>query len=249
MQQIERALEAPVRAVSRVSVAAAPKGRRSQASVAALANDGRILASALAQIDGQDRRLRALPTPVSAARLRSLLLDLTSGEAELTRQLQLLLAFGPRFSSTLAPLGPQLRRLESALAANQARGAAAVAASYRSKAAALRSFQAGVGAIVVGLRGLNPPQESRPQYLAELASLRKMARVAGRLASALERSNPGDLRPLLIDFDRAALAARSLRAQRAEIAAIRSYDARVQRLTLLRGQIAQEQVSLGRRLG
>lgn len=259
--QVERALAKPVQEVSRVSAAAASAGRRSShgakgaapawsaMTTAQLNAQSARLAAALAQIQAQERRLRSLAAPAPAARLRSLLLKLTSGEATLTRQLGLLLSFLPRFSAAMAPLGPDLRGLERSLAENQAQGAAAVAASYRAKAAALRSFQAQAGQLVSRLRGLTPPAASRPQYAAQIASLRRMGRIAGRLAAALERPNPGDLRPLLVDFDRAALVTRSLHVQRAERAAVRSYDAAVQRLSVLRGQIAQERAKLGRRLG
>ncbi|MGH2876919.1 MAG: hypothetical protein ACRDNJ_04575 [Solirubrobacteraceae bacterium] len=257
--QVERALTRPVQEVSRVSAAAASAGRRSRhgrkgaaagrgTTPAQLAAQSSSLAAALAQIQAQERRLRSLAAPAPAARLRSLLLKLTSDEAALTRQLGLLLNFLPRFSAVMAPVGPELKRLERSLAQNQAQGAAAVAASYRAKAAALRSFQAEAGQLVFGLRGLTPPAASRPQYAAQIASLRRMGRIAGRLAAALERSNPGDLRPLLVDFDRAALATRSLHVQRAERAAVRSYDAAVQRLSVLREQVAQERAKLGRQL-
>lgn len=252
---IERALAAPLRTVSDVSVKAASaqrptKGADGGAHIQAqaqVASEQQRLSVALAQLLAQAGHLRALPAPPAAAHLRSMLLSLTGAEIELTRQVSELIAFVPSFSAAIAPLGSQLKALERALSANGARGTAAVTASYRAKAGALGRFQRAADSVVAALSPLHPPAASRPAYLAQLASLRGMAASAGRLAAALRRSAPGDLRPLLIDFDRAAIHPRALSVQRAQVAAVRAYDAAVARLSSLSSRIATERYRLATR--
>lgn len=243
VNRIESALSAPLTMVTRVSAAVSSGARKTVTAVSLDARDYQ-LAVALGQIHVQERRLRGLAAPPEAAHLRSLLLALTSDEAALTTQLRLLIAFLPRFTSVMAPLQPALARLERALSVRQAPGAAAVSAVYAAKVTALRSFQATTRVIVVRLGRLTPPEVSRAAYRAQLASLRGMGSSAARLAAALASRTPGDVRPLLVDFDRAALATRTRSVQRAQIAEIRAYDAKSRRLSTLAEQIARERLRL-----
>jgi hypothetical protein len=71
-----------------------------------------------------------------------------------------------------------------------------------------------------------------------------MGASAGRLADALASGAPGNVRPLLVDFDRAALATRKLSVQRAQISAIRSYDAQTRRLSILSEDVVRERLRL-----
>jgi hypothetical protein len=243
VNRIESALAAPLMTVTRVS-AQVSTSRRKALTGAALAVRERQLGTALAQIRAQERRLRALKTPPQAARLRSLLLNLTADEAGLTTQLRLLIGFLPRFTSVVAPLAPALTRLERALSVRQAAGAAAVAAVYAAKVKALRRFEATTRVIVTELRRLSVPEVSKPAYRAQLTSLRGMGSSAGRLAAALAGGAPGNVRPLLIDFDRAALATRTEGVQRAQIAAIRAYDGKTRELSTLSDEVARERLRL-----
>jgi hypothetical protein len=247
VNRIESALARPLATVSRVSVRVSD--RRSAPAGVGVGESERQLTQALDQIRAQEERLSALPPPPSAARLRTLLLRLSSDEAHLTAQLKLLIVFPPRFAAVVAPLGPALRQLERALSVRQAPGAAAVSAVYAAKANALRHFQAITAMIVSRLRRLTPPDASKPGYRAQLRSLREMGASAGRLAGALASGAPGDVRPLLVDFDRAALATRTLPVQKAQIAAIRAYDAQTRRLSTLSAEVARERLRLVRSLG
>jgi hypothetical protein len=243
VNRIESALAAPLMRVTKVT-AQVSSSRRQALSGTALALRERQLAIALAQIQAQEQRLRALATPPQAARLRSLLLSLTTDEAGLTTQLRLLIGFLPRFTSVVAPLAPALARLERALSVRQAAGTAAVAAVYAAKVTALRRFEATIRVIVTELWRLSVPDVSKPAYRAQLTSLRGMGSSAGRLAAALAGGAPGNVRPLLIDFDRAALATRTQGVQKAQIAAIRAYDAQSRRLSTLSSAIARERLRL-----
>ena len=242
VNRIESALSRPLATVSRVS--AKVSSRRSTMAGAGLAASEQQLTQALDQIKAQEERLDALPAPASAARLRTLLLKVGTEEADLTTQLNLLIAFLPRFTTVATPLGPALMRLERTLSVRQAPGAAAVSAVYAAKAKALRRFQATTAVIIKQLRMLTPPDVSKPAYRAQLSSLRGMGASAGRLADALASGAPGDVRPLLVDFDRAALATRRLSVQKAQIAAIRSYDAQTRRLSTLSEDVARERLRL-----
>jgi hypothetical protein len=247
VNRIETALSMPLTTVTQIS-AAVSKGRRITMAGAALAARDRQLAAALSQIQLQETRLGALTAPAAAAHLRSLVLTLAAREAALTHQLRLLITFLPRFSAVILPLAPALTGLERALSVRQASGAAAVSAVYAAKVRALRRFDATTGTIVTRLRRLTPPLVSVPAYRAQLTSLRGMGSSAGRLADALAGGHPGNVRPLLIAFDRAALATRTKAVQRQQIAAIGTYDAKLRSLSTLSDEIAQERLRLARSL-
>lgn len=202
------------------------------------------LLSAWTRIESVRRRLAALPAPAAAARLRTLLLELTDFEAGATREVASLVAFLPRFAATLAPLGPATQRLDRALSQPSVYGAAAVAAAYTSKAAALRRFQRSVDAIRAGLVRLHPPPVSTPGYRAQLGSLRGMSVNAGKLATALSQGTVANVQQLLTDFDRAALSTESRAVQKAEIASIRAYDSQSAKAAELSAQVDSERQRL-----
>jgi hypothetical protein len=247
VNESEAALSAPLAAVTHVS-AQVSAAQRSGLSPAAAQAWQRQLSTALAAIRVEGARLRAIGAPARGERLRTLVLRFTSAEADLTSQVRLLVVFLPQFESAVAPLAPALLRLEKALRVRRAAGASAVSAVYAQKVTALRRFQASADAIAKRLARLTPPAVSRPTLRAQLASLDGMAASAGRLAGALAGGHPSNVTPLLVEFDRAALATRTLSVQRAEIAAVRAYNARVQRLTGLADAIDRERLRLAESL-
>jgi hypothetical protein len=244
VSQMVTALTPPLTTVTRISAQVSAKRGQSLLGQTPLGSDQRQLNSALNQIELQGQRLRALPAPAPTAHLRSLVLRLTSDQSALTHQLALLVAFLPRFNSVVAPVQPALMRLEKVLSERQANGAAAVSALYAAKAGALRRFQVTTTQIIGRLRPLVPPAVSKPAFEAQLGSLRGMGASAGKLAAALAGGSPGNVRPLLIDFDRAALATHSKAVQKEQIAAIRTYDAQSRELTTLSEGIARERLRL-----
>jgi hypothetical protein len=248
--RIEAALVTPLTAVTQAGAGFAKARGRHARLVDRLSGAGseRILLLASTQIGSLRARLAALPAPPPATRLRRLLLERVDLQARLTREVAALVAFVPRFAATLGPLGPATRRLEVSLSQRSAYGAAAVAAAYATKAAALRRFQASVDAVLVRLRGLRPPAVSRPGYRAQVASLVGMSTTAGRLARSIAAGPQGDVQPLLAAFDRAALSTQSVAVQKAQIAAIRSYDAQSGRLDGLTQAIDDERVRLSNTL-
>jgi hypothetical protein len=247
--RIELTLRAPLATVTKAGsqLASAPKSATLLGNLERAGSE-RALSASLAKIEAAKAQLAAAPTPAPARHLRSLLISLTTAEADLTHQLRLLAVFLPRFSATLAPLGPAILSLERTLSETQAYGSAAVSALYAAKAQALRHFQAVTATIVSRLRRLAPPRVSMPQYHIQLASLRGMGTASGRLAGALGGGVPGHVTPLLRAFDRAASATRTPSAQRAQAAAIKAYDAATGRLNTLAGDVTRERLRLSNSL-
>jgi hypothetical protein len=186
---------------------------------------------------GQMRRLRvrlaALEAPAPATRLRALLLEVVDRQEALTMQTAELIGFLPGFQAALKPLTPALARLERALSVKGGSGAAAVRASYLHKGLALRVFEAEAVNIVTALDRLRPPQVARPLWLFQVHALRRMHAAAAALVVALYSGRLGGVPRLLYEFELAAAAPRSLAAQRAEIAAVKAYDARITALNRL----------------
>ena len=245
--QIEAELARPVAAVTQAGAAFAQNQRGGHAtSIGRLerASDEATLLRASAQIESLRRRLAAVPAPGPAARLRTMLLELTDLEARTTREVASLVVFVPRFAVALQPLGPANQRLEVALSQRSAPGTAAVTAAYATKAAALRRFKTTVDAIRGRLERLRPPAVSRPGYRAQLAALAGMSVDAGRLATALDSGGQGDVQQLLTDFDRAALSIQSTAVQKAQIASIRAYDSQSEKVAALSTQIDRERQRL-----
>jgi hypothetical protein len=71
-----------------------------------------------------------------------------------------------------------------------------------------------------------------------------MSTSAGRLADALAGGAPTNVAPLLVAFDRAATSNQTVAVQRAEIAAVRAYDAQSVKLETLSRQIERERLRL-----
>jgi hypothetical protein len=249
VDRIELTLKTPLATVTRAGsqLASSPQ-RASLLGNLERAGSEQALSAALTTIRSAQARIAALTTPAAARRLRSLLLSLTASEADLTHQLRLLAVFLPRFSAALAPLGPAILSLEQTLARTRAYGSAAVSALYTAKAQALRRFQGVTNLLLARLHRLSPPRVSLPQYRAELTSLRGMGTSSGRLARALAGGAQGNVRPLLLAFDRAAVATRTRSAQRSEIAAIKAYDASTARLNTLAAAVASERLRLSKTL-
>ena len=244
--RIETALATPLTAVTQAGAGFARARSHHARLIDRLAGAGseRTLLHASKQIESLRARLAAVPAPPAVTRLRALLLERVDLQARLTRQVAALVVFVPRFAAALRPLGPATRRLEVSLSQRSAYGTAAVAAAYAAKAAALRRFQASVGDVLVRLRRLRPPAVSRPGYQAQVAALVGMSTSAGRLARSIAAGPQGNVQPVLAAFDRAALSTQSVAVQKAQIAAIRSYDAQSGKLDGLTRAIDNERLRL-----
>ncbi len=244
VNRIESTLTKPLEQITRAGATFASELRSGPVTEGPIVNSTeQTLQGALAKIRSAQEDLALLLTPAPARHLRSLVLALTAGEASMTKQLTLLVAYLPRFDAALAGLGPAAVALEHVLS-RSATGQSAVNALYASKAAALRRFQHSIELVLARLRQLQPPAVSKPGYTAELASLRGMSSSAGGLAAALSSGALGEVDPLLLSFDKAATDSHSRGVQRAQIAAVRAYDGESAKLTKLQSKIAEERLRL-----
>jgi hypothetical protein len=193
--------------------------------------------------------LAQIPAPGPALHLRKLLLRLVSGEQSMTVQLSKLVAFLPQFSKILTSLAPATTKLQNALKVTTPLGfgTAGVQAELAVKAKALHAYEEVLYQTIVRLRKLDPPALSRPQLVTQVKTLERMQSTAGKLADALV-SGSSNIRPLLQAFDRAAAGTRSVAAQRAQIAAIKAYDARAAKLDQLAKAVELERTRLDRNL-
>jgi hypothetical protein len=244
---VEKQLAAPLVTVTRTLVQFARQSRRPRGAIGlAPVGDAQALRVTNGQINRLRGRLAALPAPAGAQRLRTLLLELVDRQAALTRQMVKLVVFLPGFARAMAPFGPALVALEHVLSVTQARGPSAVATVYAQKATALRGFRVVAIAILRDLRGLDPPALSQPPYRAQVRALTSLADTAGRLATALGSGSATQARPLLVQFSRAAAGPSSVAAQKAQIAAIRAYDAQLTSLNRLAEAASRERLRLSK---
>lgn len=248
VNRIESSLTEPLAQVTQAGTMFASELHPGRAREGTVVNSAaQTLQGALVRIRAAQAGLVALAAPTPAHHLRSLLIALTAGEGDMTAELRRLVVYLPHFDADLAGLDPAAARLERVLA-RRATGAMAVAAVYAAKAAALRRFKRSVEHVLARMRTLEPPPVSRPGYTAELDSLRGMAASADGLARALSTGALAKVDPLLTSFDKAATQSRTRAVQRAQIAAVRAYDARVTGLTALQDQIANERLRLSNSL-
>jgi hypothetical protein len=244
---IESQLTAPLKAVTSAgSQFASSQGKAvgSLTSLSGLAEQQELL-QALDRISVLRGKLAAIDPPKPATRLRKLLLELIDHETGLTRELEQLVVFLPRFARTLTALAPATNALKSALAVSTPLGVgvAGVNAELAVKAQALTTYQAALGAVLRKLGRLRPPAVSRPQYTTQVQTLQQMSSAAGNLARALAGGS-SNVAPLLAQFDKAAAGNQSVAAQRAQIAAIRAYDARAAGIDQLARAVEVERARL-----
>lgn len=222
-------------------------------------------AAAAAAFAALHRKVARIDTPTAALRLRARLLALIDAETSVARELAVFARFLPQFRSTLAPLAAANTQLSAGLAhvptpkpkrvprsklkAARAAYLRAVAASATLQADVVSTYTTRIGVIAQHLRTLRPPAVLAPTYRTQLRTLEHV-RVAGdALATALRTGKFARVAVLDRNFRAAALAASSLAAQRAEIAAVRGYDAQVRRISTLAGAVEREREALQKTLG
>jgi hypothetical protein len=232
VNRIEAPLAAPLTSITKLGSQFSHAQGLGGGSLSRFVEQG-TMSNALRQIERARVRLASLSAPAPAVRLRALLLRVIDAQVRAAHQLQRLVLFLPRFNGALKPLGADIKALEVVLSRQSAYGAAAVAAVYAQKAAALRRFQASLNGILGKLRRLDPPAVSRPDYEAQVKALSGMSSSAGELAGALEQGPQGNLQPLLAAFDRAASSAQGPSVHKAQVAAVRAYDAQLARINSL----------------
>lgn len=199
----------------------------------------RRLSVSTARVRRLRKQLAALTPPPPARRLQSLLVRLVDRQVALAGEVRRMAAFFPRFSAALAPVAPASKALKRALAGK---------GNADAKAAALERYSAALAAVVVEVQPLEPPPVSAPVYRSELSTLEQVRATADALALAVRQKQSTDIPRLLHDFDVASVGNQTIAAQKAQIAAVRAYDARVKSLNTLAARIAKEQTRLRKTL-
>jgi hypothetical protein len=224
------------------------------------------LAEAAATLETLDRKLRAEPSPPQARVLRARLLVLIDGQAAVTREVRRMAAFSPPYATALQDARRANTRLSAALRsiavprphalkgtkqqvlkAQRAFRAAAARAAHR-QADAIETYVRAVDGIVGRLQRLVPPEVLAPVHAAQIRAFRRIHTTGRALADELRKAKRGDVETLGRNFALSSRYAQSTGVQRAEIAAIRRYNARARALSAAAARVEQELGRLQRRL-
>jgi hypothetical protein len=231
---IQSRMEAPLAEVSRANQDFA-RGRT---------RDARKLQGRLAQSELTLRRLRTrlarVEPPADAKKLHALLLDLAGREATLAGEVEQLARFIPQFNAALGSIGPAGQALKTALSAQ---------GDVPGKTLALEHYGDAVGVVLQRLRPLDPPPSSQPVFAAQVSTLRRVRAAVVELVAALREQRAKDIAPLLRRFDVAAVSNQTTAVQKAQIAAVKGYNARIRAFDDLAVAISRERARLQRTLG
>jgi hypothetical protein len=216
------------------------------------------LGSAAQTLDRLDRRLAALPAPPEAKKLRAGLVRLVAQQAAVTKEVQQLAAFTPRFAAVLRganaasvrlgsalravkiPRAHKLRGTKKQILAAQAQYKAASNAAAAAQADAIDAYDRTITGVLDRLRTLRAPASLKPTYRAQLRTLQDAAAAGSRLASQLRKPDRGSVPALGRRFTVASREAGTLAVQRAEIAAIRAYNARARAISSTSADVERE---------
>jgi hypothetical protein len=214
-----------------------------------------------------ESRLSALAAPAPAAELRTLLVRTVRAEDGVAGEIAQLDHFAPAFDATVGAVARANKRLAGSLAAYPApkarriRGtakqiavakAAFTAASNRAAAAqadALDAFDSALAGAQRRLRTLRPPPVMSPAYGVQVLTLESTQRAGSALANELRTAKRTKVPLLMRSFMQASRLAGSVGAQKAEIAAIETYNRRVRAIATLQTRVRDELQRLQRRVG
>jgi hypothetical protein len=224
------------------------------------------LADAERTLHRLETRLAGVPTPPAAARLHAMVLRVVRDELRVARELDALVRFLPTYDAGLARLREAARRLSHDLVSApvptphrlhgtpaqikraQAQFAAAASAAAAGQADAVAAYDEAVAAVAAQLRRVKPPPVLAPAYRSQLASLSGTWAAGERLAEELRKPTRSRVPQLSRAFALASRSSQTLTAQRAEIAAVEAYNARVRAIgsetTAARGELARLQRQL-----
>ena len=240
---------------------------RNFASITSKPSEQTKLVAAVRTLRTLETRLSALPAPPAAAKLRRLLTKLVRAEAGVAAEIAQLGRFMPRFRSTIAATTIANRQLARALAgaklpkSHTVRGTrkqiAAAKAAYKAAANKVANAQADavdaydqvLGRAVRALRALQPPPVMAPAYRTQIKTFEATERAGAALANELRGPHRAAVPVLSRKFTVASRLALAVSAQKAEIAAVKAYNARVRGLGNVNGAVQQETSRLQRLYG
>jgi hypothetical protein len=203
-------------------------------------------------------RLQALPAPVEAKKLRSLLIELNASEVSTAAEVETLARFASPYSALLAQAKQAGAKLSTALAAvkpptthkikgtrkqvqkEQAAFAVAADAAAAQQADAVELYDGKIAMVERKLTALVPPPVMAPNFRAQLRTLSASREAGSRLAVELRKTNRSNVAVLGRRFTEAARIAGSVSAQKAQIAAIKAYNRRVRHIGTLQGRVQLE---------
>jgi hypothetical protein len=204
------------------------------------------------------RRVRALPAPAEAAKLKALLVQLNAAEVGTAAEVESLSRFATPYAGLLRRARSAGADLSKALAAvtppkthtikgtrkqikkQQAAFAAAAGAAAAQQADAIDAYDARIGMVERKLTSLDPPAVLAPGYRSQLQTLRASRRAGAALSAELRKSVRTNVAILGRKFTEAARIAGSVSSQEAQIAAIKAYNGRVKHIGTLQGRIQLE---------
>jgi len=202
-------------------------------------------AAAVPTLRNLETRIAAVPAPPEATRLRALVLKLVRQEVAATVEIGAFVRFLPQFDAVLKDLGAAAttlgRRLAAAqapkpqrihgtkaqIAQAQAAFTAAAAKAALAQADAVTAYDASLASAAARLRGLSPPRLMEPAYRFQLSALARTSAAGARLVAGLKAPTRTNISLLTRAFAVASRTAQSVGEQRAEIVAVKAYDARL----------------------
>jgi hypothetical protein len=224
------------------------------------------LASATRTLARLRVRIAAVEAPREAKQLHRLILQLVHQEAVVTTEVQQLAVFTPRYRAALAAYQaagadfahalakvktPKQHRLRGTraqiLKAQRAYTAAAVAAAA-AQADAVDAYDAELMPVLVAFRRLHPPKALAPADAAQIRALQATRTTGARLSAALRSTDRTTVPALGRAFTLASRVSQSVAAQRAEISAIKAYNARARAITAAERRVQAEVARLQRTL-
>jgi hypothetical protein len=211
-------------------------------------------------------RIAAVEAPPQAQRLHRLMLALVHQEAAVTAEVQQLAAFTPRYRAAVAAYQaagadfaralaavktPKQHRLRGTraqiLKAQRVYTTAAVAAAG-AQADAVDAYDAALAPVLAAFRRLHPPKALAPAAAAQIRALQATRTAGARLSTGLRSTNRAKVPALGRAFTLASRVSQSVASQRAEIGAIKAYNARARAITAAAGRVRAEVARLERTL-
>lgn len=209
-----------------------------------------------------ETRIASLEAPQEATKLRALLLRLVRQEIAATHEIGTFLRFLPSFDAVLADLRAASATLAHRVAAataptpqkihgtpaqiKQAQAAFSAAATKAAlaQADAVTAYDSALARETRRLRALSPPPVLKPAYSYQVAALGRTAAAGARLAAALRAATRTNVPQLSRAFAVASRLSQSTAEQRAEVAAVKAYDARLRAIGTTAAAIHTELVRL-----
>lgn len=206
------------------------------------------LAQAEKTLTSLRKQIAAVPAPPDAVQLRADVLRLVGGEATVTHEVNLLARFSPSYSASLAqlqaaaaklghtlsaiqpPTAHSIRGTKKQIAQAQAAFTAASDQAASAQADAVAAYDVVVAHVLTRMRRLSPPHVLAPALRYEVNGLIATHRAGERLASTLRQKNRSHVSQIARSFTIATRSSQTVAAQRAEIAAVKAYNARVRSL-------------------